>query len=85
MTQRWQEGIGAVSHDTCFHLQITDEAREKEQLTTHLQEKVASLEKRLEQNLSGEEHVQELLREVNVCLSWASRFGEDSDGDIISS
>lgn len=72
MTQRWQEGMRAVSYDICFHLQITDEAREKEQLTTHLQEKVASLEKRLEQNLSGEEHVQELLREVSVSLGPAN-------------
>jgi len=48
----------------CFHLQVTAETQEKEQLITHLQEKVASLEKKLEQNLSGEEHVQELLKEV---------------------
>ncbi|XP_029415440.1 golgin subfamily A member 1 isoform X2 [Nannospalax galili] len=42
----------------------TAETQEKEKLITHLQEKVASLEKRLEQNLSGEEHMQELLKEV---------------------
>ncbi|KAM5183896.1 golgin subfamily A member 1 isoform 2-T3 [Callospermophilus lateralis] len=45
---------------------VTAETQEKEKLITHLQEKVASLEKRLEQNLSGEEHVQELLREKIV-------------------
>lgn len=45
---------------------LTAETEEKEKLITHLQEKVASLEKRLEQNLSGEEHVQELLREKTV-------------------
>lgn len=42
----------------------TAETQEKEILITHLQEKVSSLEKRLEQNLPGEEHVQELLKEV---------------------
>lgn len=45
---------------------VTAETQAKEKLITHLQEKVASLEKRLEQNLSGEEHVQELLREKIV-------------------
>ncbi|XP_023484621.1 golgin subfamily A member 1 isoform X2 [Equus przewalskii] len=45
---------------------VTAETQEKEKLITHLQEKVASLEKRLEQNLSGEEHVQELLKEKTV-------------------
>ncbi|XP_029415445.1 golgin subfamily A member 1 isoform X3 [Nannospalax galili] len=44
----------------------TAETQEKEKLITHLQEKVASLEKRLEQNLSGEEHMQELLKEKTV-------------------
>ncbi|XP_058999268.1 golgin subfamily A member 1 isoform X2 [Mustela lutreola] len=44
----------------------TAETQEKEILITHLQEKVSSLEKRLEQNLSGEEHVQELLKEKTV-------------------
>ncbi|XP_006835033.1 PREDICTED: golgin subfamily A member 1 [Chrysochloris asiatica] len=45
---------------------VTAEAEHKEKLITHLQEKVASLEKILEQNLSGEEHVQELLKEKTV-------------------
>jgi len=44
----------------------TAETQEKEKLITHLQEKVSSLEKKLEQNLSGEEHVQELLKEKTV-------------------
>ncbi|XP_043836483.1 golgin subfamily A member 1 isoform X1 [Dromiciops gliroides] len=41
-------------------------AEEREKLIEHLQEKVLSLEKRLEGNLSGEEHVQELLKEKTV-------------------
>ncbi|KAF5928931.1 hypothetical protein HPG69_002705 [Diceros bicornis minor] len=45
---------------------VTAETQEKEKLITHLQEKVASLEKRLEQNFSGEEHVRELLKEKMV-------------------
>lgn len=56
-------------------MQVTAETQEKEKLITHLQEKVTSLEKRLEQNLSGEEHVQELLKEVISSL-WASQCGE---------
>ncbi|XP_058550129.1 golgin subfamily A member 1 isoform X2 [Neofelis nebulosa] len=44
----------------------TADTQEKEKLITHLQEKVSSLEKRLEQNLSGEEHVHELLKEKTV-------------------
>ncbi|XP_074251431.1 golgin subfamily A member 1 isoform X2 [Saimiri boliviensis] len=45
---------------------VTAETQEKEDIITHLQEKVASLEKRLEQNLSGEEHIQELLKEKTL-------------------
>nr|XP_048285073.1 golgin subfamily A member 1 isoform X5 [Myodes glareolus] len=45
---------------------VTAETQEKEKIITHLQEKVISLEKRLEQNLSGEDHVQELLKERTV-------------------
>ncbi|XP_068938868.1 golgin subfamily A member 1 isoform X3 [Petaurus breviceps papuanus] len=41
-------------------------AEEREKLIEHLQEKVLSLEKRLEGNLSGEEHVQELLKEKTI-------------------
>lgn len=60
----WRERRFIMYCDFCFHLQVTAETQEKSKLITHFQEKVASLEKRLEQNLSGEEHVQELLKEV---------------------
>ncbi|XP_069627503.1 golgin subfamily A member 1 isoform X2 [Haliaeetus albicilla] len=42
---------------------MTFEFAERNKLTKQLQEKVSSLEKKLERNLSGDEHVQELLRE----------------------
>ncbi|KAM9217948.1 golgin subfamily A member 1 isoform 1-T1 [Leptosomus discolor] len=42
---------------------VTFEFAERNKLTEQLQEKVSSLEKKLERNLSGDEHVQELLRE----------------------
>ncbi|NWS26214.1 GOGA1 protein, partial [Polioptila caerulea] len=42
---------------------MTLEFAEREKLTEELQEKVSSLEKKLERNLSGDEHVQELLKE----------------------
>ncbi|XP_013201484.1 golgin subfamily A member 1 isoform X2 [Microtus ochrogaster] len=45
---------------------VTAETQEKEKIITQLQEKVIFLEKRLEQNLSGEDHVQELLKERTV-------------------
>ncbi|XP_074149171.1 golgin subfamily A member 1 isoform X2 [Sminthopsis crassicaudata] len=41
-------------------------AEEREKLIEHLQEKVLSLEKRLEGNLSDEEQVQELLKEKTI-------------------
>ncbi|NWW48339.1 GOGA1 protein, partial [Pedionomus torquatus] len=41
----------------------TFEFAERNKLTEQLQEKVSSLEKKLERNLSGDEHVQELLQE----------------------
>ncbi|NXK28073.1 GOGA1 protein, partial [Arenaria interpres] len=41
----------------------TFEFAERKKLTEQLQEKVSSLEKKLERNLSGDEHVQELLKE----------------------
>lgn len=44
--------------------QMTFEFAERNKLTEQLQEKVSSLEKKLERNLSGDEHVQELLKEV---------------------
>ncbi|NWU08089.1 GOGA1 protein, partial [Cephalopterus ornatus] len=42
---------------------MTLEFAERNKFTEQLQEKVSSLEKKLERNLSGDEHVQELLRE----------------------
>ncbi|NXP71111.1 GOGA1 protein, partial [Ramphastos sulfuratus] len=42
---------------------MTFEFAEKNKLTERLQEKVSFLEKKLERNLSGDEHVQELLKE----------------------
>ncbi|XP_009071117.1 PREDICTED: golgin subfamily A member 1, partial [Acanthisitta chloris] len=42
---------------------VTFESSERNKLTEQLQEKVSSLEKKLESNLSGDEHVQELLKE----------------------
>ncbi|XP_048181899.1 golgin subfamily A member 1 isoform X2 [Corvus hawaiiensis] len=42
---------------------MTFEFAERDKLTEQLQEKVSSLEKKLERNLSGDEHVQELLKE----------------------
>ncbi|XP_066057300.1 golgin subfamily A member 1 isoform X2 [Chamaea fasciata] len=42
---------------------MTFEFSERDKLTEQLQEKVSSLENKLERNLSGDEHVQELLKE----------------------
>ncbi|NWR53124.1 GOGA1 protein, partial [Regulus satrapa] len=42
---------------------MTSEFAERDKFTEELQEKVSSLEKKLERNLSGDEHVQELLKE----------------------
>ncbi|KFQ38867.1 Golgin subfamily A member 1, partial [Mesitornis unicolor] len=42
---------------------MTFESAERNKLTEQLQEKVFSLEKKLERNLSGDEHLQELLKE----------------------
>ncbi|XP_072209013.1 golgin subfamily A member 1 isoform X1 [Excalfactoria chinensis] len=44
-------------------LKMTFELAERSKLVEQLQEKVSSLEKKLERNLSGDEHVQELLKE----------------------
>uniref|UniRef100_A0A8C9AUL2 Golgin subfamily A member 1 n=1 Tax=Prolemur simus TaxID=1328070 RepID=A0A8C9AUL2_PROSS len=66
LEQKEQE-LQALIQQLSIDLQnVTTETQEKEKVITHLQEKVASLEKRLEQNLSGEEHVQELLKEKTV-------------------
>ncbi|XP_004392655.1 PREDICTED: golgin subfamily A member 1 [Odobenus rosmarus divergens] len=62
-----EQGLQAFIQQLSVDLQkATAETQEKEKLITHLQEKVSSLEKKLEQNLSGEEHVQELLKEKTV-------------------
>ncbi|NWR17418.1 GOGA1 protein, partial [Emberiza fucata] len=45
---------------------MTAELAERDRHTEQLQEKVSSLEKKLERNLSGDEHVQELLKEKAV-------------------
>ncbi|XP_063000687.1 golgin subfamily A member 1 [Elgaria multicarinata webbii] len=45
---------------------MTAEVEERSRLVGHLQEKVATLEKRFEGNLSGDEHVRELLREKSA-------------------
>lgn len=47
---------------------MTFEFAERSKLIEQLQEKVSSLEKKLERNLSGDEHVQELLKEVILHL-----------------
>ncbi|XP_074871331.1 golgin subfamily A member 1 isoform X4 [Carettochelys insculpta] len=60
--QELQTFIQRLSAD--LQNQMTVEADEKNKLIEHLQEKVSSLEKRLEGNFSGDEHVQELLKEV---------------------
>ncbi|EPY78699.1 golgin subfamily A member 1 isoform 1 [Camelus ferus] len=66
LEQKEQE-LQALIQQLSIDLQkVTAETQEKEKRITHLQEKVASLEKRLEQNLSGEEHVQELLKEKTL-------------------
>ncbi|KAG8142066.1 putative Golgin subfamily A member 1-like protein [Naja naja] len=46
--------------------QMAVQVEEKTQLVDQLQEKVAVLEKRLEGSLSGDEHFQELFREVSI-------------------
>ncbi|XP_069869539.1 golgin subfamily A member 1 [Dipodomys merriami] len=66
LEQKEQE-LQAVIQQLSMDLQkVTAETQEKEKFIAHLQKKVTSLEKRLEQNLSGEEHAQELLREKTV-------------------
>lgn len=66
LEQKEQE-LQALIQQLSIDLQkVTAETQEKEKIITHLQEKVIFLEKRLEQNLSGEDHVQELLKERTV-------------------
>ncbi|XP_028610516.1 golgin subfamily A member 1 isoform X3 [Grammomys surdaster] len=66
LEQKEQE-LQAIIQQFSIDLQkVTTETQEKEKVITHLQEKVIFLEKRLEQNLSGEDHVQELLKEKTI-------------------
>ncbi|XP_048198489.1 golgin subfamily A member 1 isoform X2 [Perognathus longimembris pacificus] len=66
LEQKEQE-LQTVIQQLSMDLQkVTAETQEKEKLIAHLQDKVTSLERRLEQNLSGEEHAQELLREKTI-------------------
>ncbi|OXB67066.1 hypothetical protein ASZ78_005639 [Callipepla squamata] len=59
-----EQELQAVIQQLSVDLQnMTFEFAERSKLIEHLQEKVSSLEKKLERNLSGDEHVQELLKE----------------------
>ncbi|XP_039094949.1 golgin subfamily A member 1 isoform X2 [Hyaena hyaena] len=66
LEQKEQELQASIQQLSMDLQKAAAETQEKEKLITHLQEKVSSLEKRLEQNFSGEEHVQELLKEKIV-------------------
>ncbi|XP_077624343.1 golgin subfamily A member 1 isoform X2 [Crocuta crocuta] len=66
LEQKEQELQASIQQLSMDLQKAAAETQEKEKLITHLQEKVSSLEKRLEQNFSGEEHVQELLKEKTV-------------------
>ncbi|EDL26836.1 golgin subfamily A member 1 isoform X2 [Mus musculus] len=66
LEQKEQELQAIIQQHSIDLQKVTAETQEKEKVITHLQEKVIFLEKRLEQNLSGEDHVQELLKEKTV-------------------
>ncbi|XP_075842165.1 golgin subfamily A member 1 isoform X2 [Microtus pennsylvanicus] len=66
LEQKEQEHQAFIQQLSVDLQKVTAETQEKEKIITHLQEKVIFLEKRLEQNLSGEDHVQELLKERTV-------------------
>ncbi|XP_006892633.1 PREDICTED: golgin subfamily A member 1 [Elephantulus edwardii] len=66
LEQREQELQACIQQLSIDLQKVTADTQEKETFITYLQEKITSLEKRLEQNLSGEEHVQELLKEKIV-------------------
>lgn len=55
-------------HTVIGQVAVTEEERER--LLADLQEKAASLERRLEANYSQDEHLQELLKEVrgHICI-----------------
>ncbi|KAM9117074.1 golgin subfamily A member 1 isoform 3-T4 [Pangshura tecta] len=63
LEQRGQELQTFFQHLSADLQNMTVEVDEKNKLIEHLQEKVSSLEKRLEGNFSGDEHVWELLKE----------------------
>ncbi|XP_065274867.1 golgin subfamily A member 1 [Emys orbicularis] len=63
LEQRGQELQTFIQHLSADLQNMTVEVDEKNKLIEHLQEKVSSLEKRLEGNFSGDEHVWELLKE----------------------
>lgn len=58
LEQKEQELQAIIQQHSIDLQKVTAETQEKEKVITHLQEKVIFLEKRLEQNLSGEDHVQ---------------------------
>uniref|UniRef100_A0A669QAM0 Golgin subfamily A member 1 n=1 Tax=Phasianus colchicus TaxID=9054 RepID=A0A669QAM0_PHACC len=60
---REQELQTVIQHLSVDLQNVTFEFDERSKLIEQLQEKVSSLEKKLERNLSGVEHVQELLKE----------------------
>uniref|UniRef100_A0A8C2THS6 Golgin subfamily A member 1 n=1 Tax=Coturnix japonica TaxID=93934 RepID=A0A8C2THS6_COTJA len=60
---REQELQTVIQHLSVDLQNMTFEFAERSKLVQQLQEKVSSLEKKLERNLSGDEHIQELLKE----------------------
>uniref|UniRef100_A0A8C2YAZ8 Golgin subfamily A member 1 n=1 Tax=Coturnix japonica TaxID=93934 RepID=A0A8C2YAZ8_COTJA len=62
---REQELQTVIQHLSVDLQNMTFEFAERSKLVQQLQEKVSSLEKKLERNLSGDEHIQELLKEVS--------------------
>uniref|UniRef100_A0A8C6I610 Golgin subfamily A member 1 n=1 Tax=Mus spicilegus TaxID=10103 RepID=A0A8C6I610_MUSSI len=81
LEQKEQELQAIIQQHSIDLQKVTAETQEKEKVITHLQEKVIFLEKRLEQNLSGEDHVQELLKEKTV----AEQNLEDTRQQLLAS
>lgn len=52
-----------------FPYQATVTEEDKERLIMDLQKKLMTLERRLQGNLTQDEHLQELLQEVNICIN----------------
>lgn len=78
LEQKEQELQAIIQQHSIDLQKVTAETQEKEKVITHLQEKVIFLEKRLEQNLSGEDHVQELLKEKTVAEQNLKILGSSS-------